>query len=151
MHEQPLAVGDFEKQPRGPYEFNIWRANQTVDTPFGSFSIEAITPLKDKEPPDDVMLLEATRLRDFVRKNHPRILAKIHEHYRTVSQDSNWMEFCDVPIGLSRDELKPFLVALDISVDREESEPTILITPQWDEEHAIYLAIREGELTFSEP
>jgi hypothetical protein len=40
------------------------------------------------------------------------------------------------------------MVMLNIVTDREEPEPTIYVVPRWDEEHAIYLVVRDGQVEF---
>jgi hypothetical protein len=95
-------------------------------------------PLKDTAPPDDEMVRQANDLAEFTR-SHP-----------LASDEAEWMESCGVPVGLTRDELTPYLDELNLVVDRDRSEPTIYVVPQWDEEHAIYLAVRDGRVEFQD-
>jgi hypothetical protein len=143
-----MTVEDFEHQPRGPYLFNRWEARQRVETPFGSFVVEAQMPLEDSGPPDPSMVRQANELVDFAKSHPDAILEKIHEHYRAMAV--YWLEICRVPSGLRRDELSPYLEALSLTVNREGTEPTIYVSPRWNVEHAIYMAVRDGQVEFQE-
>lgn len=145
-----LTAEDFEQQPRGSYLFNHWIAKQRVPTSLGDFSIEAQTPMHDTQPPDERMLAQMSILAAFVHANPDKILDKVYEHYQSASQEVEWMQDQDVPTDLSRVGLAPYIVTLSLVTDREEAEPTIYVVPQWDEEHAIYLAVRDGQVEFLE-
>ncbi len=145
-----LTANDFVRQPRGPRRFYLWLADAPVRTSFGNFSIEAIMPMGDTKPPDARMLENANFLADYVRVHSEAILELVFQHYKECSRDPAWLEICDVPIGLQRHEIKPYLIGLCITVDRESPGLEILITPQWDEEHAIYLEVKQGRLQFKD-
>ena len=145
-----MTADDFEPQPRGPYLFNFWHARPRVRTPFGEFTVEAHMPLEDTKPPDDEMVRQANALAEFTRRNANAILDKIDDHYRGASAQLGWMESCDMPLGLHREALAPYLDALNLVVDRDGSEPTIYVVPRWDHEHAIYLALRDGHVEFQD-
>jgi hypothetical protein len=146
---EALTASDFVHQPRGSSRFYRWIATAPVRTSFGDFSIEAVMPMGDTKPPDARMLKDANFLADFVQTHSDAVLELIFQHYQGwCSRDPGWLDACDVPAGLRRHELKPFLIGLSITVDREMPEPEILITPQWDEEHAIYLAVKRGQIQF---
>ena len=145
-----LTADNFERQPRGPYLFNFWHANQRVPTSFGEFIIEAHMPLEDTAPPDPEMVRQASSLAEFVRTHPDAVLDRIYEHYQIVSKQQHWMDICEVPLGLDRNGLTPYLMSLSLVVDRDHSEPTIHVSPQWDDEHAIYLAVRDGDVEFQD-
>jgi hypothetical protein len=146
-----LTVTDFVRLPRGPRRFYLWVANAPVRTSFGDFSIEAMMPMGDTKPPDMRMLKDANFLADYVREHSDAILELVFQHYKEwCSRDPAWLEICDVPIGLQRHEIKPYLIGLHIMVDRESPGPEMLITPQWDEEHAIYLEVKQDQLQFKD-
>ena len=148
--DQILTVDSFRKLPRECFEFNRWAIDEGVLTSFGSFQVEAVTPLGDDAPPDGRMIDQANRLVGFVQRNEGAILDKIFEHYQLLVRDESWMESCDVPTNLGRTELSPYLVGLDITVDREEDEPILFVTPQWDEEHGIYLTVQGDAIEFTD-
>ena len=145
-----MTADDFEHQPRGAYLFNFWHARPRLHTPFGEFVVEARMPLQDTEPPDEEMVRQANELVEFTRENPDAILDKIYEHYRGASGHPGWMESSGVPLGLDREELAPYLDALNVVVDRDGAEPTIYVVPRWDHEHAIYLAVRDGRVEFQD-
>ena len=107
-------------------------------------------PMGDTKPPDERMLNEANFLADYVDANSDAILELVFQHYNRCASEPDWLEICEVPAGLQRHEIKPYLNSLSIVVDRESPDPTILVTPQWDEEHAIYLEVKKGRLQFRE-
>jgi hypothetical protein len=143
-----MTAEDFELQPRGPYLFNYWQARQQVETPFGSFVVEAHMPLEDTAPPDPAMVRQANELAEFTRSNPEAILEKIYEHYRAMAD--HWLEMCRVPRALRQDELSPYLEVLTLNVNRDGDEPTIYVSPRWDVEHAISMAVREGRVEFQD-
>jgi len=137
-----MTADDFRIQPRGPYLFNFWHADQRVTTPFGDFVVEAHMPLEDTDPPDAEMIRQANKLAEFTRKHSKAVLQKIYEHYQDAAHDVKWMERCGVPVGLAQDALAPYIDVLNLVVHRDRSEPTIYVVPRWDHEHAIKLAVR---------
>lgn len=141
-----LVADDFKREPRGGCEFYTWSTEMTVPSPLGDFAIEAMTPIGDTKPPDQRMLDLLNEMVALVEENGEAILEQVYEHYQKCSDDTNWMEICDVPVGLSREEIKDYLTAIDIVVDREEPTAHLLVTPEWDEEHAIYFEIEDGKL-----
>jgi hypothetical protein len=145
-----MTVEDFEHEPCGPHLVNFWHARPRVSTPFGEFQIEAHMPPGDTSPPDPSMILQANELAEFTRAHPDAVLDKIYEHYTTIAAQPEWMESCGVPPGLRRDELAPYLDEMVLVIDRDETEPTIYVVPRWDNEHAIYLAVRDGRVEFQD-
>jgi hypothetical protein len=96
------------------------------------------------------MLEQVNTLAAFVRANPDKMIDKVYEHYQSISQQVEWMEACGVPTDLPRHGLAAYIVMLNLVIDREEPEPTIYVVPRWDEEHAIYLAVQDGQVEFQD-
>ena len=92
---------DFRKQRRGPYAFDRWRWNDRVTTKLGSLAVELSVMDDDPTPPDDTMIAVAEALASFAKANDDMLLDLIYGHYRYAEKEG-WLEFWDVPAGLSR-------------------------------------------------
>src|SRR5262245_53573765 len=97
-----MTLSDFTKQPRGPYAFDFWIANQPIPSPMGDFTVELQMDVGDKAPPSDEMVRKADELVRLFRDQVETIHNMVFEHYKTVAEDGDWLELCGVATGLDR-------------------------------------------------
>jgi hypothetical protein len=148
-----MDISDFVKQPRGPRSFDVWTARQSIPTPMGDFSIDLQMRSGDKSPPSEAMLRQAEKLIGLLRTHVQKIHDMVFESYQMAADDEEWLDSCGVPAGLDRTGIIGHLQhrSLTVSADADEDgKPTmrVFIIPDWDEEHAIFLAHRDGAWEF---
>lgn len=145
-----MHIDDFKKQDRGPRLYDHWLHPDPIPTPLGPFFVEL---MPDGGEPDIRMVEEAVSLVEFLRSNAQAIVNHVHEHYRHHIEHHEWMEECGVPLDLETSDLVPFLRVRSIVVERDGGPPPtyeawFYVSPQWDVEHAIYLSLTNGTLSF---
>ena len=150
-----MTLQDFTKQPRGPLKFDIWRAKQAIPSPMGDFAVELHMAMGDSSPPSEDMLRQADTLVALFKAHVTTIHAKIFEHYQAVADQGEWLAACGVSEGLDREGIVEHLQDRRLVVSRDEDDDQsylsrVFLTPDWDEEHAIYLAHEDGEWVFVE-
>jgi len=144
-----MTLSDFTKQPRGAYLFDFWVANRAIPTAIGEFTVELQMGIGDKAPPDDKMVRQADELIELLQAHIRTIHDKVFEHYQMVAEQGGF------PSGLDREEILDQLQVRTLTVSRDENadevyRSRVFIIPEWDEEHAIYLAYCAGEWEFVE-
>ena len=141
-----LTIADFDKQPRGPYAFDFWLSKRTIPSPMGEFDAEL------REEPTEELVRHVNEMAAFVAERSDDILKLVHVSYLRVTDDEQWMQACEVPQDLDRDQVIPYLDSRSIVVElrRGRIEKVFHINPQWDEEHKIDLELKGGVLKFYE-
>jgi hypothetical protein len=119
----------------------------------GEFTVELQMGIGDKAPPDDEMLRQADELVELLHAHIGTIHDKVFEHYQMVAEQGGWLGSCGVPGGLDRVEILEHLQVRTLTVSRDADANEVyrsraFIIPDWDEEHAIYLAYYDGEWEF---
>jgi uncharacterized protein DUF6985 len=150
-----MTLSDFTKQPRGAYAFDFWVANRAIPTPMGEFAVELQMGIGDNAPPADEMVRQADELVGLLRAHIETIHDKVFEHYQMVAEQGGWLGSCGIPSGLDREGILDHLQVRTLTVSRDEDadevyRSRVFIVPDWDEEHAIYLAHCDGEWEFVE-
>jgi hypothetical protein len=151
-----MTHADFEKQPRGPYLFDRWVAQQRIATPLGLFSVEfQILGDDDTDPPDEEMLRRVTGLVSFTESHGEFILDIVYGHYRQYllsAENRDGLEGCGVSRDLNRNKIADYVredrslvVTRQLGWDQPYSS-SIHIVPLWDEEHALSLDFRNGAI-----
>jgi hypothetical protein len=143
-----LTANDFRRQPRGRYLFDRWLAVPPLDTPLGRFKVDI------RHEPDAVLVAAGNELAEFLVTNSASVLAAAHRHYLAYCDDEWWMEGCDVPIGLSANDIVPYLNDPTVAVDRRGNgtiSGVIYFSPQWDTEHGLYLKVVDGSVVPTTP
>jgi len=151
-----MTLADFEKQPRGPYLFDWWVAQQRIATPLGLFSVEfQISGDDDTDPPDEEMLRRANGLVSYTESQGEFILDIVYGHYRYYllsAENRDWLEECGVPRDLSRNKIADYVredrslvVTRNLGWEQPYSS-TIHVVLLWDEEHALSLDFRDGAI-----
>lgn len=138
-----LRVEEFEKQPRERRLFDLWSAKTPLDTPIGTFEIEL------NSPPDAELLAHANELLHAVVSQHHVILKLIYANYLRAAEDRYWMKSCGVPRKLEEDQILGYLRSRSISVWRDSKgrvSAGIFVSPMWDVEHGIDIAVFEGRV-----
>jgi hypothetical protein len=120
-----------------------------MPTPMGEFTVELQMGIGDKAPPDAKMLRQAEALIELLQAHIATIHDKVFEHYQMVAEHGGF------PSGLDREEILDQLQVRTLTVSRDENadevyRSRVFIIPEWDEEHAIYLAYCDGEWGFDE-
>lgn len=148
-----MTITDFEKQPRGPYLFDWWEAQQRIPTPLGPFLVEfQMLGDDDTYPPDEEMLGRANALVAYAEGHGEFILDIVFGHYLLAAEDYGWLDGCGVPRGMTRDRIADYVredrslvVARHLSWDQPYSS-SIHVVPLWDEEHALSLDFSDGTI-----
>ena len=135
---------EFHKQPRGPFLFDFYKHPVSIPSPLGEFTVELQMAVGDTGPPDQAMIDTADDLVTQFTADEDRITKLVFEQYKTVSDEPDWLDECEIPLGLATDELGPYLHACTLSIRRDldnRNEPysaRVHMLPQWDEEHGLY-------------
>jgi hypothetical protein len=146
-----MTLADFQKQPRGPYAFDYWVCDKRVETPLGLFTIEFQMGIADTNPPDEEMLRRASELVRYAETRGDYILDIVFGYYRLASE-SDWLDMAGVPRGLTRLTVSSQVrddCTLVVSRHLDWDEPydsAIHVVPLWDEEHALTLGLRDGQI-----
>lgn len=141
---------DFKKLPKNTYAYDVWRRLEPLETSLGNFHVELHAP-DDKNPPDDEMLRLADELTAYVESHSDYIWDIIFGAYRhcATTADSDWLECCDVPEDLTRDQVREYCEPAICITRQSHNEPycsDISVFPQWDEEHGLTLKFRDGAI-----
>jgi hypothetical protein len=143
-----LYAADFRKQPRGPYLFDRWAAVPALDTPLGRFKVEL------NIEPDAELVATANALADFLAEHADAVVAAVYDNYLSGCYNEGWMESCQVPTGLAAAQVVRYLNNPTISVRRARDGGTsgvIYFSPQWEEEHGLYLKVSGGRVLQTDP
>lgn len=147
-----MTISEFQKQPRGPYSFDYWVWHKRVPSPLGDFSVEfQMLGDDDTNPPDEEMLRRASELVRYAATHGDYILDIVFGHYR-LAGESDWLDMADVPRGLTRETVSSQVRddrTLVVSRHLDWDEPyasAIHVVPLWDEEHALSLEFRDGQI-----
>lgn len=149
-----MRLTEFVKAPRGPNLFDSWVHPTAIASPLGNFTVELFPETGE---PDVQMVQKAIVLVEFLQSRSEKVVSKVFEHYKRLLRDPDWLTECHVPVDLSRKDLSSYLQARSLMVHRSDDdgkrvyESRIYVSPQWDIEHAIYLAISGTGVTFSDP
>ena len=138
-----LVVEDF--QPRGP---SRWIAVLPLDSPLGQFRVSL------RYAPDAGLVAAANAVADYIAEKAETVLAAAHADYVAHSHDEGWMEGCEVPLGLTAAEIRQYLNDPTIAIDRigtGQVSSVIYFSPQWDQEHGLYLKVLDGRIARTEP
>ncbi len=146
-----MTISEFEKQPRGPYAFDRWIWHKRVATPLGDFTVQFQMGTSDTDPPDDEMVRRAWELVQYAQAHGDYILDIVFGYY-LLADESDWLDMAGVPRGLTRQTVSSQLRdgrMLVVSRHLEWDEPydsAIHVVPLWDEEHALSLELRDGQI-----
>jgi hypothetical protein len=143
QHQDCMTRAELLLEPRGARLFDTWRWA-------GQIEVAALSPLVVQfqvalnEEPSDEMVAVANQLLEYARANDDYLLDLIHAHYR-YAEEEGWLDFWQVPSGISRGEVLSFvnLVALVVDSDLVAS---VFVDPQWDQEHKLDMLF-EGAIT----
>ena len=146
-----MTLADFQKQPRGAYAFDYWVCDKRVETPLGLFAVKFQMAVGDTNPPDEEMLRRASELVSYADTRGDYILDIVFGYYR-LAGESDWLDMAGVPRGLTRQTVSSQVrddrtLVVSRHLDRDESyDSAIHVVPLWDEEHALTLELREGQI-----
>jgi hypothetical protein len=147
-----MTAAEFQKQPRGPYLCDHWVWHRRVPTPLGDFSVELqMLGDDDTNPPDEEMLRRASELVRYAETHGDYILDIVFGYYR-LAGESDWLDMAGVPRGLTRETVSSQVRderTLVVSRHLDWAEPydsAIHVVPLWDEEHALTLEWRDGQI-----
>lgn len=141
-----MKLSEFVLQSRGAGGFDSYLHPQTIPTPLGEFSLEFQVKNAARRPPDEKMLAAIITLRQALESDLHALVTLVHEQYLLAAEDEEWCEVCELPTGLGADELAPLLEGQTISVAQQETDADephpgrVYISPQWDQEHGLYVA-----------
>lgn len=146
-----MRLSEFVLQPRGPYLFDHYIHQKKIQSPLGTFSLELYVNDASKRAPDEKMLAAIVALRDRFQADMHSLVSLVHQQYLLATEDEEWCEACDLPTGLSADELEPLLAGRAITVSQDEMDDDdsnpgrVYMSPEWDEEHGLYYARIENK------
>ncbi len=146
-----MTPSEFKKQRRGPRLFDRWLWKKSVATPLGNFSVELQMGVGDTNPPDDEMVKRAAELVQYAEAHGDCILDIVFGYYR-LAGESDWLDMAGVPTGLTRQAVssqvrddRTLVVSRHLDWD-EPYDSAIHVVPLWDEEHALSLELRDGQI-----
>ena len=145
-----LTISDFTVQPRGPRTSDVWSHTKGFDTSMGKFDVECIVDVS--VTPSVEMLAQLGPVLAFVLERNSEVLCAVHDHYRLACEDVEWMQELEVPMGLNLEQIVPLLSGRSVTVHLDENDDPesdfrrayIHIIPAWDEEHHLFLKLRDG-------
>jgi len=146
-----MELSEFKKLPRGPYEGDRWVWKKTVASPLGPLSVE-FGIYEDRNPPDEEMLRRGRELARYVEERGEYVLDLVYGAYLAAGR-YDFLEYSGVPEGLTRETICEYLregqrclvVSRDPDMEGTYSS-AIFFVPLWDEEHALSLDFRDGEI-----
>jgi hypothetical protein len=146
---------DFIKSETYSGEIDFWHFREFIRTEFGDF--EAILEMatdEDHDPPDETMIEICEQLVLFLQRNVNLIEEIVKGAYRRVSRvDPQELKVSGIPLNLSLNELKERICARKLIVSRfvvghtKTFETRIVITPDWDHEHALNMRVVDHQIT----
>lgn len=146
-----MNLSEFVLQPRGPYLFDHYIHPDAVPSPLGKFVLELHVDDAAKRTPDERMLHAILTLRDAFLSDTNSLVTLVYDQYLLATEDEEWCEVIELPIGLTENDLEPLLDTRTISVSQNETdsdEPNpgrVYMSPEWEEEHGLYLARIDGK------
>ncbi|BEP56625.1 hypothetical protein GmRootV118_38690 [Variovorax sp. V118] len=90
------------------------------------------------------MLDLASKLAEYAKRHAEHILDLIYAHYR-YAEANEWLEFWDVPAGLTRAQVMNEVESIALVVD-DQLVASVYVDPRWDPEHKLDLRY-EGTIT----
>jgi hypothetical protein len=145
-----LLLSDFAVQQRGRRTFDVWAHTKGFDTSMGRFDVECIVDIA--ATPSRQMLDSLEPLLAFTVERTHEVLLAVHAHYLLACRDTRWMQELQLPIELAPEQLVDLLIFRSVSVCHRADDdvasdvrsPYMHLIPAWDEEHALYLGVRNG-------
>jgi hypothetical protein len=141
-----MKLSEFILQERGPYLFDHYIHPVACPSVLGNFVLEFQVDDAGKRPPDEKMLNAIVALRDAFLRDTSSLVTLVHGQYLLATRDDGWSNGCGLPIGLTEIQLEPLLNGGTITVSQDETdadEPNpgrVYMSPEWDEEHGLYVA-----------
>ncbi|MDP1828228.1 MAG: hypothetical protein Q8L48_33470 [Archangium sp.] len=143
-------LSDFKLVPRRG-TLATWTCKTPAHTAFGDFEITLQTDAG--KPPDTKMLQMAEELVTFADDCSALITNTIHASYQEAwANDPAWVTSQGTPGGVPREQIKTQLLPpYEIVVSRHDlfTPPylaKILLTPRWDQEHALSLRVHDRQI-----
>ncbi|MEJ8857371.1 hypothetical protein WKW79_22555 [Variovorax robiniae] len=128
--------------PNHPFSMSPWLSNPVVHTAVGDMAVELQMPSGGR--PSAEMLELASRLAEYAKQHAEHILDLIYAHYR-YAEANQWLDFWDVPAGLTRAQVMSEVDSVALVVD-PELVASVYVNPHWDPEHKLDLLF-EGTIT----
>jgi hypothetical protein len=130
-----MQLSDFKKQPRGPYLFDTWLWDQSIETTIGTLPVELYCDIDTL--PSDAMISLANELAVFAETYSTLLLDIIYGHYR-CAEARDWLRYWNVPAGLARSEVISQVESIILNV-HADLFAGVHIDPHWDPEHKLSL------------
>lgn len=146
--EASMQISEFLPQPNAAFKHP-----HQVPSRLGKFFVE----LKPEEgEPDEQMLLFAEQLMDDFEAAKDELEQSVYLEYQEAARNSDWMQHCEVPTGLSLAGLAPYILERVLIVYRyqtrsrdTESGPEYLrqvyLRPKWDEARSLFYEYHDGK------
>lgn len=147
---------DFQKQPCGPYAFDFYYHPILIDTPLGEFQVELSMFDKNTHPPTQEMATAAESFVSWFKEDLGEALDLVFKSYQLACErDPDWVEACDVPLGLKLPHLTEYIGVRSLTISEEHEEGSrysacVYLSPQWDEEHGLSISKSDGHWTIEE-
>lgn len=138
-----FTPADFEQAQAGPRSMAVYRARVPLDNPLGPFEIEL------NAPPDSELLGHVNALVAAVSNDYDTVLGHVYENYLLAAENKHWMKACEVPSRLRDNQVMQYVRSRSISVRRSRNgslDAEVFISPKWDQEHGLRLALIGGQL-----
>ena len=149
-----MKIDEFQKQELPPELADRWIWNQKVETPLTTFQVELLMMDEgDTAPPDEEMVRLAGELVKFAEEHSEEIWDLVYGYYLMGSENPSWMQYCEVPEGLSRTAIKDAIVdpaglvaGRHVLETLPPYECAIRVPLKWKMDHLVWLNFRDGKV-----
>ena len=101
-----------------------------------------------EELPEDASERVIQILED-IKKHSEGFSTAIYNNYLSRCSNIQWVEFLDIPVGISIEELREYVdlgqIRITLMPDLENDHHSVGMNVQWDPEHGLYLYLYQGE------
>jgi hypothetical protein len=145
-----MRTSEFVLQGGHPYSFTWWSWKNKIPSHLGDFELEIRNG--DDNCLGEELIVHAQSFVSLFAELNDSVLQTIHEHYRVSVLDTpSWFAELGIPCDLTAQKLQPFIRDRSLVLDFVPGNPSpvrsdIYITPLWEVEHSVSLAVENGRI-----
>jgi hypothetical protein len=132
-----MKIEEFQRQPRGHYNFERFIYPGTIDSRLGPFSLEVTVALNGEPFRELVDALE--QLAEKFKSNQDEVIQMFYGDYLRCSESvPEFEDYFDTPTKLTVDELKPYIDSRILTVScvlddlSDRYYPRVYISSNWN-------------------